>query len=243
MIAPPDSTSDTMLDALAVTLGALSAASELDVDRTDDDRAFLAAEHKELMAHYNAVEAADQALRKHQHIVMKARQVAILIGDRVLDRGVRAGKARMKLELKNSAPDAVDHVFPTDINDIVGAEMRVEPQLVLESTAKFGQAPDFAGKDALKADLEGRANRQTKGFQARAEAEVAETALWGALDKAVAAGSDALYRLEKRMLDRFTRDKVYVKAFFLDVTPPRKKKGSEDAGGGEGGGAPKATPS
>lgn len=36
-------------------------------------------------------------------------------------------------------------------------------------------------------------------------------------------GSDALYRLEKRLLERFPRERVYVRAFFLDVAPPRKK--------------------
>ena len=227
MLAPPDSTADTMLDATATTLGALSAASELDVDRTDEDRAFFTAERDALLAHYNAVNSADQALRAHLHLVQKARQVAVIIGDRVLDRGVRAGKQRMKLELKNSAPDAVDHVFPADINDIVGAEMRVEPQLVLEATAKFSQVPDFNGKAELKADLEGRADRQALGFKARAEAEVTEAALWGAVDKAVATAADALYGLEKRLLERFPRDKQYVSAFFMDVAPPRKKKAAE----------------
>lgn len=237
MLAPPDSTADTMLDATATTLGALSAASELDVDRSDEDRAFFAAERDALLAHYNAVNNADQALRAHLHLIQKARQVAVIIGDRVLDRGVRAGKQRMKLELKNTAPDAVDHVFPTDINDIVGAEMRVEPQLVLEATGKFSQVPDFNGKDALKADLEGRANRQTLGFKARSDAEVAEAGLWGAVDKAVASASNALYGLEKRLLERFPRDKQYVSAFFMDVAPPRKKKAAA-ADGSEGSDAP-----
>ena len=51
--------------------------------------------------------------------------------------------------------------------------------------------------------------------------------------------SDALYRMEKRLLERFPRDKVYVRAFFLDVAPARKKRAEELPSGGGDSGTPR----
>ena len=223
MLAPPDSTSDTMLDALATTLCALLVAVDIDVDRTPADRAFFSENHAALTAHYAAVEAAELALRKHEHLVQKRRQLAVVLGDQVLDRAVRAGKARMKLELRLTAPDAAEQVFSAEVAEIVDVEMKTEPNLVLEAAAKFSLVPDFAGKDALKADLEARAARQTLSFTERSQAEITKTGLRGEVERAVSAASDALYGLEKRLLARFVREKKYVKTFFLDVSPPRKK--------------------
>jgi hypothetical protein len=157
-------------------------------------------------------------------LVTEAHQARVVVGDTVLDRGVRTSKARMKVELKNSSmPDGADHAFPSDISEIIDAERRVEPMLVLQVTARFAAVPDFPGKAAMKTDLEARANRQNQNFTARDAAEVNEAALDSAVTQAITTGSDALYRLEKRLLDRFPREKVYVRAFFLDVAPPRKK--------------------
>jgi hypothetical protein len=52
------------------------------------------------------------------------------------------------------------------------------------------------------------------------------------LNKVVEAGALALYKLEKRLLDRFPREKVYVRSFFFDAAPLRKKpekKGEPEA--------------
>ncbi len=213
-----------MLRALAHSLGALDAAITLDVDRTDEDRAFLTAEKATLQPIFDEVFTADQALTKHILLKAEALQARVELGDAVLDRGVRAGKTRMKLELRNTrTPDGADEVFPADISEIVDAERRVEPGLVLKVLTRFPAVPDFPGKEALKADLEGRATRQEKNFNDRDAAEVAEASLDSALSQAVARGADALYRLEKRLLERFPREKVYVRAFFLDVAPARKR--------------------
>lgn len=225
MIATRDSTADTMHRAVAHSLGALDAAIELDVDRTAEDRAFFSAEKGTLQPFFDEVLSADQALTKHLLLKTEALQARIELGDVVLDRGVRAGKQRMKLELKSSAiPDGTDHIFPSDISEIVDAERRVEPALVLKLLAKFPQVPDFTGKSALHDDLKGRADRQNKNFTDRDAGEVTEAELDGVLTRAIARGSDALYRLEKRLLERFPREKVYVRSFFLDVAGGRKKK-------------------
>jgi hypothetical protein len=219
-----------MLRALAHSLGGLDAAIELDVDRTAEERAFFSTEKATLQSSFDEVSSAGQALARHLLLGTEALQARVELGDVVLDRGVRAGKQRMKLELKSSAlPDGVDHVFPSDISEIVDAERRVEPVLVLQLLAKFPQVPEFTGKSALVTDLKGRADRQNKNFADRDAGEITEAELDGVVTRAIALGSDALYRLEKRLLDRFPREKVYVRSFFLDVAPPRKKKASSES--------------
>ena len=239
MIAPRDATSETALRALSTTLGSLAAAAELDVDRSDEDRSFFLTEKAALQAIFDHVFAADQSLTKHLLLTTQGLQARVVLGDAVLDRGVRAAKARMKLELKTtSMPDGADHVFPADISDIVDAERRVEPGLVLQVAARFVQVPDFPGKAALATDLTGRAKRQNDNFTSRDAGEVAEHAIDGQLIQSIARASDALYTLEKRLLDRFPRDKVYVRAFFLDVAPARKKAAVIPAAGIAGTGQP-----
>jgi hypothetical protein len=238
MIAPRDSTSETILRALSHTLGALDAASELDVDRSDADRSFFLTEKAALQASFDEVFGLEQSLTRHLLLTSQKLQARVLVGDAVLDRGVRTAKARMKLELKaSSVPDGADHVFPSDISDIVDAERRVEPGLVLQVVSRFPQVPDFPGKAALETDLSGRAKRQADNFTGRDAGEVEEHARGGALTQGIARASDALYRLEKRLLERFPRDKVYVRAFFLDVAPARKKRAEELPAAGGGGGA------
>lgn len=217
-----------MTRALSHSLGALDAAAELDVDRTAEDRAFFTGEHAALKASFHEVAAAEEGLTQHLLLTKQRLQARVLVGDAVLDRGVRAGKARMKLELKpSSMAEGADHVFPADISDIVDAERRVEPGLVLQVVGRFAQVPDFPGKAALEADLHGRATRQADNFTARDAGEVSEHALDGVLTQAIVRASDALYRLEKRLLERFPREKVYARAFFLDVAPARKKRADE----------------
>lgn len=239
MIAPRDATSETILRALSTSLGSLDAAAELDVDRSDEDRSFFLGEKAALQPIFDDVFAADQSLIKHLLLTTQGLQARVVLGDAVLDRGVRAAKARMRLELKTtSMPDGADHVFPSDISDIVDAERRVEPGLVLQVAARFVQVPDFPGKAALKTDLTGRAKRQNDNFTRRDAGEVAEHAIDGQLIQSIARASDALYTLEKRLLDRFPRDKVYVRAFFLDVAPARKKAAVNPAAGIAGTGQP-----
>lgn len=239
MILPRDATSETTLRALSTTLGSHAAAAELDVDRSDEDRAFFLIEKAALQSIFDDVFAADQALTKHLLLTTQGLQARVVIGDAVLDRGVRGAKARMRLELKTSSmPDGADHVFPSDISDIVDAERRVEPGLVLQVAARFPQVPDFPGKAALESDLTGRAKRQNDNFSARDAGEVTEHAYEGRLAQAIARASDALYTLEKRLLERFPRDKVYVRAFFLDVAPAKKKAAGSPAPGVAGTGQP-----
>lgn len=224
MIAPEDSTAETMLKAISTSMAALDGAAALDVDRTEEDRLFFATERDTLKAQFDILHKADTDARTHSLLVAPVEQACVQIGDAVLDRGTSQGKARMKVELKTSSmPDGADHVFGNDVSEITSAKMADEPGLVLDAVAKFGQVPDFAGKKEMAEDLTARATRQTKNFSDRRAAAVKEAELQGAVEMAVKTSSQMLYRLEKRLLDRFPRQVRYVKAFFYDVTPAKKK--------------------
>jgi hypothetical protein len=214
-----------MLRALATTLGALDAAAEMDDDLDDADKQMLASERDTLQPHFDAVLKAQQDLFLHLLLVALRKQARVVIGDASLDRGASAAKARMKVELKGTkAPDGADHVFGANITDLINAPRAEEPQMVLEAVARFGDVPDFAGKQEMAAKLTARADRQKQAFADRDAASVTEATLDSALTKAIEAGSNALYGLEKRLLTRFPRETRYVRAFFLDVAPGKPKK-------------------
>lgn len=227
MIATRSSTEATMLKALAYTSNAFDAAISLDVDRSDDDRAFFTAEKATIDALFDEIESIHRNVMLHLYRVQQKFQARIELGDSVLDRGIRAGKRRMGLELQHIDADAANRAFHTDISEIVDAERHVEPGLALECVDRFKTVPDFPGKAALAADIQGRAERQAQNFVDRNAASRAEADLDATLEHAIGRASDALYRSEKRLLDRFPRDKVYVRSFFYDVTPTRKKKSEE----------------
>lgn len=225
MIANQDSTPDTMKKALTYTIAALVAAAELDGDRSADDRAFFQREHDALTPVFHRVSTTAAAVETHTLTVGMRAQVRVVVGDAVLDRGVRDAKARMKLELKNSAmPGGADHVFPSDVRDLTEAEARNEPALVLQVAQRFAQVPEYHQKSEQRQMLEERARKQKENLDARDAADLAEATLKGAQRLAIRDGADALYRLEKRMLERFPREAKYVREFFYDTAPVRKEK-------------------
>lgn len=204
-IAGPDTPADTMLDALAYTIAALGVAAEQDIDRTDEDRQFFAAERDGLQGHYDALTQARDALLHHERLVFRRAQAAVVLGDAVLDRGVSKSKARMKVETKEGA----DHVFGKDVSELIEAPRDQEPALVLGAVGRFTQVADFPGKADMAADLTKRATQQQANFANRTAAEVQEESLSGAGAIAIKAGADALYGLEKKLLDRFKRETRY----------------------------------
>lgn len=232
MLAGPTSTIFTMRRALGRTIGALNAASMLDMDRTDEDRAFFAAEKAKLLPIAASCEVADNALTTHDLGPREELQAGVEIGDQVLDRGVRAGNARTKLGLKGKSGLDATHVFGQRINDIVDEPVRVEPQTVLGAVAKLDDVPDFAEKAAIKADLKARADQQNARLDARDAGYSARTNLESACAKAVMDGANALIATQAELTKRFPRQRPYVASFFLDVSStPSTKKGD---GGGEG---------
>lgn len=231
MIANRESTAETMLRALATSIGALDAAADLDVDRSDADRQFFASERDALQTRFDAVDKAETEATSHALRITMKRQARVVVGDAVLDRGVSKSKARMKVELKGTQDaDGADHVFGADVSEIINAERSKEPALVLAAVEKFGDVQAFTGKTEMAADLTARAKKQQQNFKDREDAAVIAAKLDGALTRSIEHGADALYGLEKRLLDRFTREVRYVKAFFLDVAPSKPKKDAKEEG-------------
>jgi len=221
MIAQPNSPAGTMLRALAYTIAALDAASELDVDLSDDDRTTFVAEKTELVPLLDNLLVAQQAFNSHMLKQVIRLQARAVVGDSVLDRGVRNAKFRMKLETKPGSKDA-EFVFGPDLRDIIDAEIRHEPSMVQGCAARLQQVPDFSGRTEMKRDLEERALMQLKVILDRDSGGMDRAALSSAIVRATADGSEALYRLEKRMLDRFPRERTYVRGFFFDIQANRK---------------------
>jgi hypothetical protein len=224
MIAQPDCSAEVMQRALAYTMAALDAAAELDLDLTDSVRETLIKEKSQLQVILDNLLNAQQALQNHQLKEGIRLQARVLVGDAVLDKGIRDGKNRMKLELQRSMPEAADYVFGKNINDLVDAELRSEPRLVMQALSRFDQVPDFAGKSELKTSIEKRAQQQNQALSARDDGELTRTSLYSAVVRIIADASEALYRLEKRLLDRFPRERLYVKEFFLDTSSPTRSK-------------------
>ena len=106
---------------------------------------------------------------------------------------------------------------------------RVVPDFnVITAAAKFDQVPDFQAKADLKADLEGRAQRQQHAFNVRDVSNTQGEVLEGLLDQAVEQANEALFVIEKHLEARFPRDVKYVASFFMEK-PSRKKKKTPDA--------------
>ena len=224
MIAPPNSTAETMQRSVAFTMAALDAAAELDVDLNPEESQFLASEKSQLETVLDKLMAAQQALEAHLLKKNLQLQARVIVGDAVLDRGVRNAKTRLKMGLKLSKGDAPNFVFGSNLNDLVNAELRSEPLLVIDSANRLAQVPDFDGKAEVKKDLEDRASRQMKVLSDRDEGELIRSSLASSLTRTIADCSEALYRLEKRMLDRFPRERGYVSSFFLNAAGKRKTK-------------------
>src|SRR6185436_13584999 len=96
-------------------------ASELDTDRSDDDRAFFARERDAIQPLLQDVIEKERA-REDDELTNSIRlQARVSLGDAVLDRGVTDGKERMRLELKRSDPEAAEQVFGKRIADTTRA--------------------------------------------------------------------------------------------------------------------------
>jgi hypothetical protein len=100
MIAPEDSTADTMLKAVSTSIAALDAAATLDVDRSDEDRVFFATERDTLKGQFDVLSKADTDARMHLLLVALVEQARVQIGDAVLDRGYESGQSSNEGRIK-----------------------------------------------------------------------------------------------------------------------------------------------
>jgi hypothetical protein len=160
MLAGPSSTLATMAQAISTTMNALDAASELDLDRSDEDRKFFAA-RKALLAPYKAqLVTARRVIEDHDLDVGGRLQVRVEIGDQVLDRGVGDGNTRTKLALKGKPGLEASHVFGKNVATLTKERIALEPQKVLDAVDRFKDVPEFPERATIAADLTSRADQQ-----------------------------------------------------------------------------------
>jgi hypothetical protein len=224
MLAGPTSTLATMADAVTTTMDAFDAASDLDLDRSNEDRQFFAARRALLVPHKAQLVAALRALEDHDLDIGRRLQVRVVFGDQVLDRGVVDGNARTKLGLKGKSGLEASHVFGKNVATLTREKLALEPQKVLEAVGRLEDLPDFAERSAIAADLTKRANRQQSCLDERADGDLARAKLVSTGIRLVLEAAQALAATKGALDERFPRQRDYVAAFFLDVTSAARPK-------------------
>jgi hypothetical protein len=222
MLAAPASTLETMVRAVAFTVHALDAAAELDLDRTAADRKFFASRRKPLSALLTQLVAANRAIEDYDLNDGIRLQTRVEIGDEVLDRGVSDGNARTKLALKNKAGLGADHVFGSNVATLIKEKIAVEPTKVMEAVGRLKDVPDFAERAGIAKDLTKRATQQQACLDERDKGDLARAQLVSAGVKLVVEAAHALAALKGALDERFPRQRDYVGAMFMDVSPRKK---------------------
>jgi hypothetical protein len=210
-----------MRRAVGFTLAALSAASDIDRDRTDEDRAFFNACEKKLEAVAQALRSSDDAVELYDLTEGIAHQVAVALGDAVLDRGVRNAATQTQAALRSKAALGLSDVFGTRVAELTAAPLRVEPRRVIEAAERLDDLPDFEKKTAIQKDLVARAETLETLIEELDRGHAKRHGLQGACVRAVAEGADALAAIRAELEQRFPRQREYVTAFFLDVAAPK----------------------
>lgn len=230
MLAGPTSTLATMADAVTTTIDAFDAASDLDLDRSNEDRQFFAARRALLVPHKTQLVTALRAIEDHDLDIGRRLQVRVVFGDQVLDRGVVDGNARTKLSLKGKPGLEASHVFGKNVATLTREKLALEPQKVLEAVGRMEDLPDFPERAAIAADLTKRANRQQSALDERSDGDAARAKLVSTGIRLVLEAANALAMTKGALDERFPRQRDYVAAFFLDVTPvARPKTAATDA--------------
>jgi hypothetical protein len=227
MIANANTSAATMKRALAHTITALSTASELDFDRSDEDRAFFASKKPALEQLFERLTEAIQALEAHNLKDGLQQQVRVELGDVILDRALSKAKAWIKVMLRDKSPDSASFVFGDDIGKLIRAEIKSQPYQVLECLQRLASVPDFDNKNGIAADLEKRANQQIANLQARDMGQVKYAELQSKIIIIIGEAANFLYQLNHELLLRFPRDRDYAYSFFTNVTSKRRKDDDE----------------
>jgi hypothetical protein len=213
----------TMRTAVAHSVAALGAAAEIDLDRTDDDRAFFTGQKANLEPLVEALVKAARAIEDHALGVGMAAQVGVVVGDAVLDRGLRAGNTQTKLALKGAGGLGAEHVFGRRVDDLIKEPLGAEPASVLRAADRLADLPAFAERDAIRDDLARRATAQEGLLEARDRAQAEAARLASAGVRSVAEAAEALARLKGALDQRFPRQRDFVSTFFYDVAQRRSR--------------------
>ncbi|MDI3287946.1 hypothetical protein [Polyangium sp. 15x6] len=237
MLAGPTSPIRVMSRAVARTHNMLTIASKVDIDRSPEDREFFAAEAAKLVALRQALPAKQREIEDFELGLGDQNQAAVVLGDQVLDRGVRAGNTRTKLGLKGKSGLGAEHAFGNRVDDLTGAPHRNEPALVREAITRIGDLPEFEDKAKVQSDLLARVELQEGLLKERDQGDAVLSKLESEAVKLVVEAADKLVQTKAALDGRFPRQRGYVASFFLDVS--RKRRGGHEEDDGEGsGGAP-----
>ena len=224
MIAGPTATIATMADAVATTMDAFDAASELDLDRSNEDRQFFAAKRALLVPHKAQLVAALRTLEDHDLDIGRRLQVRVVFGDQVIDPGDVDGNARTKISLKGKPGLEASHVFGKNVATLTREKLAIEPQKVLEAVGRMDDLPEYPERAAIAADLTKRANRQQVALDERSAGDAARAKLVSTGIRLVLEAANALAAIKGALDERFPRQRDYVAAFFLDVTSAARPK-------------------
>lgn len=227
MLAGPNVPIRTMRRALSHTAGALSAAIAADLDRSDDDRAFFAAERAKLDPLTTQLKDVYVALDEFDLGPGEIHQVTVEVGDDVLDRGVRDANTRTKLALKSKSGLDATHAFGQRIDLLTGAPIASEPAAVLAAVARMNDLPAFDEKLAIQHDLTARADKQEEFLKARDLGDATRTRLASEGARLVVESALALASLKGVLDARFPRQRAYVSVFFFDVSTKPKKRDAD----------------
>jgi hypothetical protein len=217
-----------MRKAFGRSIGALKAASILDMDRTEEDREFFADEEKKLQPLAAKLRTVHIALLDYGIHEKQSLQAQVTVGDEVLDRGVRDGNTRTKLGVKNKPGLKADHVFGRRVDELTEAKLDLEPGKVKLAAKRLDELPAFDEKEKIKEDLIARADQQGKVLGERDAGNAALVALQSEGRRVVLDCATALVSLKSELDKRFTFQKKYVASFFLNVARKKKSKSGED---------------
>ncbi|MRG92217.1 hypothetical protein [Polyangium spumosum] len=237
MLAGPTVPLPVMCRAVARTCNTLTVASIVDIDRSAEDREFFAAEAAKLLPLRHALLAKLREIEDHELGPGDQNQSAVVLGDQVLDRGVRAGNTRTKLGLKGKSGLGAEHAFGNRVDDLTDAPHRNEPALVREAITKIGDLPDYDDKAKVQNDLLARVELQEGLLKARDQGDAALSKLESEAVKLVVEAADKLVQAKAALDGRFPRQRGYVASFFLDVSRKRRSRRDDDDGEGSGGGS------
>ena len=209
----------------------------MDIDRTPADREFFAAEASKLTPLRNALLAKLREIEDFELGPGDQHQSAVVLGDQVLDRGVRAGNTRTKLGLKGQSGLGAEHAFGNRVDDLTGAPHRLQPALVREAIDRIADLPDYEDKAKVQSDLLARVELQEGLLKTRDQGDAALSKLESEAVKLVVEAADKLVQTKAALDGRFPRQRAYVASFFLDVSRKRSAGDDEDDGEGSGGGS------
>lgn len=231
MLAGPDATLATMRRAVGYSIAALAAAAEVDPELSAEAAKVLLAEKTKLAPLAKQLADAEHAMDEYDLGDGIAYQARVVLGDAVLDRGVRTANATTKLQLAGKPGLGAEHAFGARVSDLTRTKISIEPSKVLLAVDRLADLPDFDAKKTIAKDLKSRAGAQQGYLDDREKGDGRRNKLASNAIKLVADAADALASCKGALDEQFPRQRDYVLSFFLDLG---SKRAARSTGGGTG---------